>query len=91
MITLSIKDAQDLIETSTNRIDFLLKEFKKLDGLTREVYESLGVLDDLVIEYEDLYRNYKQAKKAYDKLRVKNVAITKQIMYNENKKEIHHE
>lgn len=88
MIILNTKDAQNLIEQSTKNIDFILKEFKKLDGLTREVYETLGVLDDLVIEYEDLHRSFLQQQKAYNKLRLsKNVAITEHIDYNENKKE----
>lgn len=70
MIILNTKDSQNLIEQSTNNIDFILKEFKKLDGLTREVYEALGVLDDLVIEFEDLHRSFLQQQKAYSKLRL---------------------
>lgn len=88
MIILNTKDAQNLIEQSTNNIDFILKEFKKLDGLTRKVYEALGVLDDLVIEFEDLHRSFLQQQKAYNKLRLNNnVAFTEHIDYNENKKE----
>ena len=71
MIIMSIKDAQDLIDKSINGIDFLLKRFKELDGLTKDVYEALGVLDDLVIEYEDTRRSYLQQQKAYNKLRFK--------------------
>ena len=71
MITLNTKDARNLIDTSTNRIDFLLKRFKELDGLTNDVYEALGVLDDLIIEFEDLHRNYLWSQKAYNKLRLK--------------------
>lgn len=68
---MSIKDAQDLIDKSINGIDFLLKKFKELDGLTNDVYEALGALDDLVIEYEDTRRSYLQQQKAYNKLRLK--------------------
>ena len=71
MIIMSIKDAQDLIDKSINGIDFLLKRFKELDGLTNDVYEALGVLDDLVIEYEDTRRSYLQQQKLYNKLRLK--------------------
>ena len=70
MIIMNIKDAQDLIDKSINGIDFLLKRFKELDGLTNDVYEALGVLDDLVIEYEDTRRSYLQQQKAYNKLRL---------------------
>ena len=71
MIIMNTKDAQDLIDKSINGIDFLLKRFKELDGLTNDVYEALGVLDDLVIEYEDTRRSYLQQQKAYNKLRFK--------------------
>jgi len=71
MIIMSIKDAQDLIDKSINGIDFLLKRFKELDGLTNDVYEALAVLDDLVIEYEDTRRSYLQQQKLYNKLRLK--------------------
>ena len=70
MIIMNTKDAQDLIDKSINGIDFLLKRFKELDGLTKDVYEALGVLDDLVIEYEDTRRSYLQQQKAYNKLRL---------------------
>lgn len=71
MIIMSIKDAQDLIDKSINGIDFLLKRFKELDGLTNDVYEALGVLDDLVIEYQDTRRSYMAIQKLYNKLRLK--------------------
>ena len=88
MIILNSKDAQNLIEQSTNNIDYILKELKRLDGLTKGAYEALGVLDDLVIEFEDLHRSFLQQQKAYNKLRLnKNVAFTEHIDYNENKKE----
>lgn len=86
MIILSSKDTKNLIDKSTNNIDFLLKRFKELDGLTNDVYEALGVLDDLIIEFEDLHRNYLYQRKAYDKLRLnKSIAITEQINYNQRK------
>lgn len=68
MITLNTKDAKNLIDTSTNRIDFLLKRFKELDGLTNDVYDALGVLDDLIIEYDDLNTSFRRLQNMYTKL-----------------------
>ena len=68
MITLSSKDAKDLIDKSTDRIDFLLKRFKELDGLTNDVYDALGVLDDLVIEFDDLNASIRRLQNMYTKL-----------------------
>ena len=86
MIIMNTKDAQDLIDKSINGIDFLLKRFKELDGLTNDVYEALGVLDDLVIEYEDTRRSYMAIQKLYNKLRLKkDIAIPEQIEYNKRK------
>lgn len=84
MIILNTKDARDLIDKSTNNIDFILKRLKELDGLTNDAYEALGVLDDLIIEFEDLHRSFLLQQKAYNKLR-KGIAIPEQIEYNENK------
>lgn len=86
MIIMSIKDAQELIEKSTNNIDFILKRLKELDGLTNDAYEALGVLDDLIIEFEDTRTSYLQQQKAYNKLRLsKGIAIPEQIEYNKRK------
>lgn len=83
---MSSKEAQELIEKSTNNIDFILKRLKELDGLTNDVYEALGVLDDLIIEFEDTRTSYLRQQKAYNNLRLsKGIAIPKKNEYNKRK------
>jgi hypothetical protein len=71
MIKLSIMESKALVEKCTSGIDYLLNRLKEHDVLSEKDYNTLGFLDDLIIEYDDLYTNYLHLQSLNGKLKTK--------------------
>jgi hypothetical protein len=64
-------ESKTLIEKCTTGIDYLLNRLKEYDVLSEKDYNTLGLLDDLIIEYDDLYINYLHLQSINAKLKSK--------------------
>jgi hypothetical protein len=71
MTKLTIIDSKTLIEKCTTGIDYLLNRLKEYDVLSEKDYNTLGLIDDLIIEYDDLYTNYLHLQSINAKLKSK--------------------
>lgn len=71
MLKLKKQEVKDLIDSGVKSIDYLLNRLKETNGLTKQDYEMLGHLDDIIIEYEDLHTNYLYLDAGYNKMRLK--------------------
>ena len=71
MTKLTIMESKTLIEKCTTGIDYLLNRLKEYDVLSEKDYNTLGLLDDLIIEYDDLYINYLHLQSINAKLKSK--------------------
>jgi hypothetical protein len=71
MTKLTITESKTLIEKCTTGIDYLLNRLKEYDVLSEKDYNTLGLLDDLIIEYDDLYTNFLHLQSINAKLKSK--------------------
>lgn len=85
-LLLTKPEAEKLIEKCTTGIDYLLKRIKDTDGINGQDYDTLGALDDLIIEFQDLYATHLRIRNLYQNiLKEKRIAKQKEIEYNQNK------
>lgn len=85
-LTISKTEAEQLVNKCTTGIDYLLKRIKDSDGINKQDYEILGALDDLIIEFQDVYTTHLRIRNLYQNvLKEKRVAKQNEVKYNENK------